>query len=162
MSVTQIERGERTSNWGDVEQLGTHHISTLPRYWMTRLYVALSTLTSILVSWFEPTTLTHRLISQSGEQGWAMVGLLAIVCLLAILDVVVNDLLPTRFAFAAAKRYRHLIYIALSMGIVCMSYVFIVGEGGWFRPLVLPFWVDASFAAFVAFLDLFQRHRAPQ
>jgi hypothetical protein len=153
---------ERTSNWGDLEQLGKHHISTLPRYWITRLYVALSGLTSILVCWLEPEALTHKLIDASGDQGWVMVGVLAVLCVIAICDVLVNDLLPDRYELAMPKRRRHLIYIALAMGIFCMSYVFVAGENSTFRPLVLPFWLDGSIAAGVAFLDLFQRHRAPR
>ncbi|CAN5857208.1 hypothetical protein BH11PSE13_BH11PSE13_12060 [soil metagenome] len=157
-----LRNGDQPSNWGNLQQLGPHHISTLPRYWITRLYVALSTVMSIIVSWLEPGALTHRLIDRSGEQGWVMVGLLAVVCGFAIVDVVVNELLPEKFKLPTAKKHRHLIYMALAMGIFCMSYVFIVGEGGWFRPLVLPFWLDGFVAAAVAFLDLYQRHRAPQ
>lgn len=153
---------ERTSNWGDLEQLGRHHISTLPRYWITRLYVALSILTNILASWYEPQALTHKLIDASGEQGWVMVGILGSICIVAIADVVVNDLLPDKFRLASAKRYRHLIYIALAMGIFCMAYVFVAGDGSTFRPLVLPFLLNGAVSAAVAFLDLFQRHRAPQ
>jgi hypothetical protein len=153
---------DRSSGWGDIEQLGRRHISTLPRYWITRLYVALSALTSILVSWLEPQALTHKLIDASGRQGWAVVAILAAICLVAIADVIVNDLLPDQFKMVATKRHRHLIYIALAMGIFCTSYVFVAGDGSRFRPLVLPFWLDGFIAAAVAFLDLFQRHRAPQ
>jgi len=147
------------SNWGDLDALGRHHISTLPRYWVTRLYVALSTVTTIVVIWSEPEALTHRLISQSGSPGWWLVGLLAVIALIGVVDVVVNDLLPEHIRLDCAKRYRHLIYAALSMGLVCMCFVFVAGSGGWFRPLLTPFLTDAAFAALIAFLDLFQRHR---
>jgi hypothetical protein len=43
----------RPSAWGEIEQLGSRHISTLPRYWITRLYLALSILTNILASRYE-------------------------------------------------------------------------------------------------------------
>lgn len=147
------------SNWGDLHALGRHHISTLPRYWITRLYVALSSLTSIAVIAWEPEALTHRLITQSGPPGWWLVGFLAVVAAVGIVDVVVNDMLPDRFHLRCAKRSRHLIYVALSMGLMCLTYVFIAGGGGWWRALAMPFWIDAVFAALVAFLDLFQRHR---
>jgi hypothetical protein len=147
------------SNWGDLEALGRRHISTLPRYWVTRLYVALSSFASIVVIWNEPEALTHRLISQSGAPGWWLVGLLAVVAVAGIVDVVINDLLPDHYRLECAKRYRHLIYVALSMGLACMCFVFVAGSGGWFRSLVTPFLIDASFALFIAFLDLFQRHR---
>lgn len=155
-----MTRDQTISNWGDLAALGRHHISTLPRYWITRLYVALSAFTAIAVIWWEPEALTHKLITQSGERGWWLVSALACVAVVGIFDVIVNDLLPDRFHLRCAKRWRHLIYAALAIGLMCITYVFIAGGAGW-RALVLPFWVDASFAALVAFLDLFQRHRLP-
>ncbi|MDN4590250.1 hypothetical protein DBA29_17305 [Xenophilus aerolatus] len=154
-----MRSAQEISNWGDLEVLGKHHISTLPRYWITRLFVACSTVATILVIWWEPEALTHRLISQSGAQGWWLVGLLACVAVLGVADVIVNDILPDRISIAWVKRRRHFVYIGLAMGLMSMTFVFVAGDGGWFRPLVLPFWVDAFFAALVAFLDLFQRHR---
>lgn len=155
-----------TSDWGKLDQLGPYHISTLPRYWITRLYVALATLAAIVATWLEPDALSHRLISNTGDQGWALVWILALVSIAAVVDVVVNDLLPERFHLRATMRRRHLIYIALAVGIFCMSYAFLVGaagaDGAWFRPLVLPYWLNGAVAAAVAFLDLFQRHRAPK
>jgi CHASE2 domain-containing sensor protein len=150
---------ETSSDWGDLQKLGPHRISTLPRYWITRLYVALCTLVSIAVTWLEPESIAHRLVDATGGQGWPLIAMLAGVACLAIVDVLVNDLLPLRFTFLRAKRHRHLIYAALSMGIFSLSYVILVGAGGW-RPLVLPYWLNGGVAAAVAFLDLFQRHRA--
>jgi len=149
------------SNWGDLEALGGRHVSTLPRYWISRLYLALSTLATIGVIWLESDSLMHRLITQSGPAGWYLVGILAFVAIVALADSIVNDLLPDRYRLKAAKRYRHLVYVAIAMGLASMSYVFLAVGGGW-RPVVLPFWVDTMFAAMVAFLDLFQRHRRPQ
>lgn len=151
----------RISNWGDLDALGRHHISTLPRYWITRMYVAASVLASVAVIWWEPHTLTHRLISQSGAAGWWLVALLAVVAGAGIVDVIVNDILPDRFHLLCIKQRRHLLYIGLAMGEASLCFVFAMGEGGWWRALLLPFLLDAAVAALVAFLDLFQRHRQP-
>ncbi|APW38455.1 hypothetical protein RD110_15640 [Rhodoferax koreense] len=155
-------RSECDTGWGDANVVGKRHISTLPRYWMTRLYVALSTLTGVYTMWTEPSALTHRLIEKSGQQGWMLAAGLAAVAMVAIADVIVNDLMPERFRLVTAKNKRHLVYCFLALGILCMTYVFVSGDGGWYRPLVLPFWIDALFAVGVAFFDSFQRHRAPQ
>jgi hypothetical protein len=47
------------SNWGSVEVLGMNHISTLPRYWLTRIYVALNAGATAFTTWNEPEALTQ-------------------------------------------------------------------------------------------------------
>lgn len=150
------------TDWGDVDKLGPHHISTLPRYWITRLYVGLTTLCAIFVTSHEPEAISYKIIQASGDQGWRMVYLLGVIAGLAVVDVLVNDLFPERFKIEVAKRNRHLIYIGLATGIFSISFVLLSDAGGWYRPLVLSYWLHGSVAALVAFLDLFQRHRGKE
>ena len=138
-----------------------NRLDALPAYWLTRLYVACSAFSTCCATLWEPAALTHRLISASGRPGWLLMVVMASLAACAIFDVVVNDLMPDRFKIGWAKQSRHLIYITLSMCSMLLTYVFVAGAG-WWRPLMLPFLIDAFFGATVAFLDLFQRHRAPQ
>lgn len=147
------------SDWGNVDVLGRHHVSTLPRYWTVRLYIALSILTTLGVIRFEPNFLSHKYITHSGEFAWLCVGVLAVLSFIALVDVVVNDLLPETFQLRCAKSNRHLIYIFQALGIACIAFV-LYAEGASI-PVILSYLVDGAFAALVAFLDLFQRHRAP-
>lgn len=130
----------------------------LPRYWFTRLYIALSVLVSVTITIIEPTTLAHRLIlGKAGYVGWLSLLTLGVIAVLAVLDGIVNDALPARFVLPTAKRYRHLVYVALSLGLVGITYV-IASRAG-YSPLMWSYWLDATAAIVVAYLDLFSRHR---
>ena len=129
-----------------------------PRYWITRLYVALSTLVSAVIIVFEDEALVHKIVWHSGPTGMWCVVALALVALVAAADVVVNDLLPDRFVFEVAKRNRHLVYMALSMGLMSLCFVMTQSKGEW-SQVTLRYQLDALVAATLAVLDLFSRHR---
>ena len=156
-----VRLANSNSHWGDVDQLGRHHISTLSRYWLTRLYLACSILSPLFITWLEPEAITHRLINESGALGWYMALALGIVCVVGIVDVIINDILPDRYQLLCAKRHRHLIYMAMSIGTFSMLYMY-VAVGGHIRWLILPGAVDGTVAAVVAVLDLFNRHRTSE
>lgn len=131
----------------------------LPRYWLERLSCSAAILATLLISWQEPDSLLHRVIDRSGPEGWWCVCALCALCGLGILDVVVNDFLPPRFTLQRAKDWRHLIFLAMGMGLVSVTYVMAEAEG--WRPLLLLFPIHAVIAVAVAFFDMFQRHRSP-
>jgi hypothetical protein len=131
---------------------------TAPRYWMARMIVALEVLFAIvLVSWFEPQSLTAQAIERTGVAGWGFVALLGAACCVCISDVVVNDLLPERFSFHIAKSWRHLglMIIALLLGLIGILVSFTFG----FTTLLLVYWLNAGISAALAFLDAFARMR---
>lgn len=135
-------------------------INSLPmrRYWLVRLYLALSVLTVSLIACFEPRTMIYMLIAQSGPIGWWCVLALACVAALAACDVLVNDLLPEPCRFAFAMRNRHIIYMLLALGLVSTGYVIArqAGVTAFHARLLL----DASVATLIAYFDVFARHKS--
>lgn len=129
----------------------------LPRYWMDRLYCACAILATLLITWAEPASLLHRAIARSGPEGWWCVGALCVLAALAGLDVVVNDMLPPRFSLPGTERFRHVLFLALGMGLLSVTYV--LAEAVGFSPVLLLLPVHAAFTVAIAFFDLFHRHR---
>ncbi|WP_295855907.1 hypothetical protein [uncultured Xylophilus sp.] len=128
-----------------------------PRYWHTRLLLALSVLVSIYICWREPDSLGHRIIVRSGSEGWICVAALAAVALAALADIFVNDILPARVTLCAVMSRRHLVYMAMAVGLMSLCYV-VADEEGW-TELLLHYGLLAAFSAHIAFTDLFHRHR---
>ena len=128
----------------------------LPRFWLCRLYLALNVLFLAMTAGYEPRALLYGAVRGGGSDGvwWvAMVGLLAIV---SLFDSVINDLLPAKFQFVWAKNRRHVIYMAMALGLMCMAYVVAVSSGASVVHLFIVVSVVVSVA--VAFFDLFNRH----
>jgi len=131
-----------------------------PRYWMYRLYVALSAGLSMLVVWIEPASLGNQIISKSGPIGWPCVAVLGVVSCVAVVDAVLNDMFGLAVRWKRALRWRHWVFMALAMGLASVSYVCVMAVG--YTPLVLPFLLDATFATLVAITGLFHLYRSEQ
>jgi hypothetical protein len=128
-----------------------------PRYWHTRALLVSIVLVSIYITWQEPESLAHLVIQRSGTAGWPCVVGLAGMALAALLDIIVNDLLPESISLPAFFRQRHLVYMALAVGLACIDVVIVQSEG-WTELLVF-YALLASFSAHIAATDLFHRKR---
>lgn len=126
------------------------------RYWMVRLYVALSVITNCLVAWFEPASLTAQML-RANPTGWWLLSILCVLATVTLADIFINDWLPPQYSFPHAREHRHLVYIAIAIGTFCLTYAILKERG--YTALLLTYWVDAGFAAGVAALDLFARRR---
>jgi hypothetical protein len=127
------------------------------RYFIARVYVALSIFITVLSLVFEP-TLNHTQATASAADlpaflFWSAIG----VCLVAILDAFGNDFLPDKYTFTIAYQYRHLVYMFLALITFSLSAGLIHVYGP--SLLVGRLWLDGVVAALVAVLDLFARHR---
>ena len=132
-----------------------------PLYWLSRLIVPLEVLFIVVgVSWFEPLSLTARALNASGPLAWALLVVLGAFCAAAILDVVINDLMPPRFALRYAMRWRHLSFMGISLILGMISVLIVVAQG--FTVLLFAYWLNAIFAAGLTFLDAFTRLRLPK
>lgn len=129
----------------------------LPNYWSIRLYLSLSVLILALTTIFDPARLAYRIIAASGAAGfWCILGL-ACLSLCAVIDVVVNDLLPDHCCLHCTERYRHLVYMGLALGL--MSTAFVIAQHVGLASLHAELVLESSIAAALAFIDLYQRHR---
>lgn len=126
---------------------------------MLRAYVAVRALLVVMNMLIDPHTLTRKAVDSTGPVGWFAVSALGAVALVALIDVLVNDLFPERFSLPSFFKRRHLVYMALSLGLMSMCMVAFRGGA---VAAVTYFWVDACFACGVAIADLFARHHQDQ
>lgn len=149
MKILHRSHGRRASDTGVLSML--HH-----RYFIARLYVALSVLLSILSIVFEPSAI-HTAATSSAGIPMIMIICAIGVCAIAIIDAFVNDFLPVKYKFTYAYHYRHLVYMALALISFSLSAGLLVTYGG--SILIGRLWLDGLISTIVAVLDLFSRHR---
>jgi hypothetical protein len=132
--------------------------STRDRYWLTRHYVAASTLITFCISVLAPDSLNARAISAAGPLGWYIVVVLGVVSLASLLEALITAFVP-RLTCDWLRRQRHLIFMVIALGQLCLAYaVLAYAPQNW--VLILRFSLDATVATLLAFLDLFARHKA--
>lgn len=129
----------------------THH-----RYFLTRLYVAASVLITVLSVVFEPLSLNSQ-AAWSAKLPDTLFYPAIVVCVIALLDVFVNDILPSKYRFAHAYNFRHIIYMCMALISFSLSAGLLLTFGG--SILVGRLWLDGSIASAVAILDIFARHK---
>ena len=130
---------------------------TLNALALFRAYIAGSTLVTVGVISLEPDSMGAKLFIAAGQTGWYVLAAVAGVCLWALVDVLVNDVMPDDFMLRSAMRNRHLTYLALAAGLLSISYVYAASEG-WTALILRPAY-DACAAIVIAFFDLVLRHR---
>lgn len=134
-----------------------HREPVRPRYWFARMAVALEVLVVLVaVSWFEEASLTAQAIAATGRHGWWLVIGTAFCCLMALVDVVVNDLMPPRFTFRCAMTWRHLGFMGLALQLSAIGVLVVFAKG--FTALVLAYWLNAVLAGVLTFFDAFARY----
>lgn len=128
-----------------------------PRYWFARMVVALEVLILLVtVSWFEEASLTAQAISATGRYGWLLVLGTAACCLVALVDVAVNDLMPPRFTFPFALAWRHLGFMGMALQLSAIGLLVVFARG--FSVLILAYWLNAALAGALTFFDAFARY----
>jgi hypothetical protein len=112
-----------------------------------------------IVTWFiamtDSRSLMHSMAS-TGE-GSALIWMLMMVGVAAVLDAVINDLLPERFRWRVALRQRHFILAAMAFCYVAQLYVafFNLRSTG----LLLYYLWNAGMIMLATFLDAHQRSK---
>ena len=129
-----------------------------PQYWFGRLNVALCIGALAMISAVADGTLLNNSVIASGPAGvWCVLSLALLACF-AVIDVVINDLMPERFRLGYIKRKRHLIYMALGIGMASLG--FIIAQVNGASAVHVLIFINAFSAVAVAFLDLNSRHKA--
>jgi hypothetical protein len=109
-----------------------------------------------IVTWLSPDSLSGRAIAHSGPIGGTFMLVLFVASVVAVLDVIVNDIMPPRYRLAVMDR-RHIGYMGMSLSLLMIAGV--VGARVGPTPLLLSYVLPAMFAAGVTWLDLFARHQ---
>ena len=161
--VVVNERGSPKVNYAlpfpDCPVLSPPHTSTrfpeVQPYWLARLFISLSVLvTTLLLILGEGVLYGVEKFHHNGMYGvWALMW----VAILSLFDITINDFMPRGFRFRWAKRYRHVVFMMLSLGIFSLVFVALRENGPSLSQALLSF--QGVGAAFVAVLDLFSRHR---
>lgn len=131
---------------------------TRDHYWLTRHYVAASTLVTFLIAITAPMSLNARAIEAAGPVGWAVISGLALLSFAALFEAFVTAFVP-RQSCNWIRRRRHLVFMCIALGQLSLSYAVALYAPD-SRMLILRFALDATIATTVAFLDLFARHKA--
>lgn len=122
------------------------------RYIVSRIYVTLSILVTVLTLAFDPSTF-H---TQIHLPNFLLVTALGI-CAIGVIDILINDLAPDKYIFRIAYDYRHLVYMMLSLISLSIAAGITLTSGS--TIFLSGLWLDGIVAAFVAVLDIFARHR---
>ncbi len=127
----------------------------LTDYWMARLMLCAYVLLSCLAALFDSPT--AEILSLSFDSTTWLIPVLAFCAALGLLDLLINDFMPMRFTLLFLHDRRHLLCVAIAFGSMAISAAIATTEG--WSPLLLKYWLDATFAAGLAFLEMFPRHR---
>lgn len=109
------------------------------------------------VSWYIAMTDPRSLLSSVAAtwDGAALIWMLAALGACAVVDAVVNDLLPERWHWRVALRQRH--FILVGMAFCFLTQIYISFAQGRSTGLVLYYLWNASMIMLAAFLDAHQR-----
>jgi len=122
-----------------------------------RLFLTGLSFLAVGVAYFEPSSLSYIMLRIGGF--WARLCMLTLFALsvIALLDTVVNDILPQRFTLRRTLGRRRGIWMAIAITYGGMAFVIVkYGSGFWIAAVF--FWYAARCAA-IAFLDLFYEYK---
>jgi FtsH-binding integral membrane protein len=140
----------------DFARLVSSYRTTRDRYWLTRHYLAASTLVTYIIA-AVPGSLNARAIEATGDGGWLVLWFLGVVSLTSLCEAFITAFVP-RMSCEWLRHKRHTIFMVIAVGQLVMGYVVLIYAPG-SAALVLRFALDAAVAATLAFLDLFARHK---
>ena len=94
------------------------------RKWMARVFISLNVAFACLLAFTHVQDAIHTIMERAGTLGYVALTALLSLSALALADVLVNDLLPDRFILRIGLKYRHTIYMLMSLG--CLSIAFVL------------------------------------
>lgn len=94
------------------------------RKWMARVFVSLNVAFACLLAFSQVQDVIRVILDRAGAPGYVAMGLLLGLSALALADVLINDVLPDRFILRIGLKYRHTIYMLMSLG--CLSIAFVL------------------------------------
>jgi uncharacterized membrane protein (DUF4010 family) len=122
-----------------------------------RSYLMLNALSLVLLSFLEPRSLTGYIASRSGALGETLMVVMAIIGLIGIADIIINDFLPARITWHWPLDCRHCIYMSMAMCYAIQMFHAVHVVGSW---SAFPYYfLHASFLVVAAFIDVVVRFK---
>lgn len=122
------------------------------RKWFARLIVASNLLIACAMIFADEWSTMYRTLVNAGPTGIAAISALIAVGMMALVDVVVNDIMPARYVIQFVKSYRHTIYMLMSLG--CLSVIFVIVKLYGPSLVLLHYVFVAVVAIFIAVFDI--------
>lgn len=120
-----------------------------------RLYVVMISLFSAFVGFVEPRSLMYIIADNGGLAGEILLWAFAVIGVFGIVDVIINDVLPDDYVLKPGLRWRHIIYMSLSIAYALELFIGYRYAEVWATfPIFI---VHAVFAAVAAFVDVLHR-----
>lgn len=123
--------------------------------WLARLLVASNSILACMLFLQEPEWVLNQAIDRAGVTGHIAVMALVALGVLAVVDVLVNDLLPDHYSLHCAMKYRHTIYMLISLG--CLSLIFVLVKSQAPSAAVIHYGMVAFTATMLAVFDVRDR-----
>lgn len=125
-----------------------------PEFWLARLAISTWAMMLGMMLVFEQQSLGARMIKASGTMGSVVPLLLLGLGVIAVVDCIVNDLLPG--VWLKTMYYRYIGFPAISVTLVMIAGALTVNKASSVM-LMLNFIVPAAFAFALTFLEIFSR-----
>ena len=123
---------------------------------ISRIYITLSLLFVTLAFLLEPQSVPGRsAIVSLVPLTW--VYSLLFLCILSLIDIIINDIIDDKYSVSILIDYRHILYMMMSLMTFSISMSIVNTFGISF--LLMRIWLDALIAVLIAFLDVLGRYR---
>ncbi len=119
------------------------------------MYMGGNAIVSGYIAASDASSLIRRAMSTS--EGALLVWMLMALGLCAVIDAVINDLLPHRFHWRAALRQRHFILTAMAFCYLAQLYIAFCNDRT--TGLIIYYLWNAAIIVFAAYLDAHQRYK---
>ena len=133
---------------------------SIDRKWMARVFVSFNVLVACLLAFTDFQETISVVMDRAGLPGQFALAVLLSISALAIADVIVNDVLPSRFVLRIGLKYRHTIYMLMSLG--CLSIVFVLVKHHEPSLALLHYGLVAYGSLVLAVLDVRDKTVAPR
>lgn len=125
-----------------------------------RLTVAWLSLSVFLVTFLEPDSLRGQIVKDSGIIGTAVAASLAIIAVITLVDVVVNDVLSERYTLQVTQTARMHLYMV--QAVLNMAVVGTAVMAGIFSWVLCTYLVLALASVWIAVFDVWHRYVSPR
>lgn len=137
----------------------SHRYCTHARGVGHRLTVSAVSLCVFCIAWFENGSLLHETLNRTGSFAWPFVAFMALLAVVAVIDVVVNDMMSDRYNLPVTlegRMYGYMLQAAMNASIVVT-----IWETGYWSWVASVYVVLACSSVWIAVFDTYHRYVVP-